>query len=446
MSSRSKPIEVRVFSIQSRLPRNGSGRLLPHPHIVRWSVNGKQHSKAFKIKTEAETYRASLIVAQRNGEKFDITTGRPQSWLRTEITVAVWAKTWVDQNWDSWSPRSRRSVVEVLTRFLVLAVSDTASEPPVDIAAQTRSWLKNGRTSATPTPSSTPAWITRWSLSLTSLDRPRCDLLKLKLLVRADGKRFKASTSQRYRTTIGAMLEDAVMSQHLESNDWSIKRNATQKKRNKEKISLEAPVDLPTPRQVRAALDKVVTHQPGSRDHHMILSLVYFAGMRPSEAAAVHVEDINLAEDEYGFGVLHVHRGLKRAGEGYGENDEMVGSTKTGVSRQVPIPRELCGTLRAYIGDRTHGPLVRTRNNKPINLGNTSRAWRRACGERQCRVYDLRHACATLWLSAGVPIGEVARRLGNSPEVLMRVYARVLNGDRSLGNQRIALALKSQSE
>lgn len=30
------------------------------------------------------------------------------------------------------------------------------------------------------------------------------------------------------------------------------------------------------------------------------------------------------------------------------------------------------------------------------------------------RPYDLRHACITRWLNAGVPIAEVARRVGNS--------------------------------
>jgi integrase len=35
------------------------------------------------------------------------------------------------------------------------------------------------------------------------------------------------------------------------------------------------------------------------------------------------------------------------------------------------------------------------------------------------RVYDCRHACATTWLRAGVPLGEVARRLGHSVETLV---------------------------
>ena len=58
--------------------------------------------------------------------------------------------------------------------------------------------------------------------------------------------------------------------------------------------------------------------------------------------------------------------------------------------------------------------------------------------------YDLRHACATLWLGAGVPVGEVARRLGHSPEVLLKKYAGVLSGDEDLSNARIDAALRNE--
>ncbi|RAO57731.1 hypothetical protein LUPAC06_02953 [Micromonospora saelicesensis] len=37
------------------------------------------------------------------------------------------------------------------------------------------------------------------------------------------------------------------------------------------------------------------------------------------------------------------------------------------------------------------------------------------------RPYDLRHAAASLWLNAGVPPTEVARRLGHGVAVLLRV-------------------------
>ncbi|MEW2165153.1 hypothetical protein AB0912_19495 [Streptomyces sp. NPDC007084] len=53
------------------------------------------------------------------------------------------------------------------------------------------------------------------------------------------------------------------------------------------------------------------------------------------------------------------------------------------------------------------------------------------------RPYDLRHTCITTWLNAGVPVAEVARRVGNSPEVIHRVYEGCIYGQEAAMNKRI---------
>ncbi|MFG3307615.1 hypothetical protein [Streptomyces wuyuanensis] len=58
------------------------------------------------------------------------------------------------------------------------------------------------------------------------------------------------------------------------------------------------------------------------------------------------------------------------------------------------------------------------------------------------RPYDLRHACITRWLNAGVPIAEVARRVGNSPEVIHRRYHGCIDGHEEAANAKIAKALE----
>lgn len=55
--------------------------------------------------------------------------------------------------------------------------------------------------------------------------------------------------------------------------------------------------------------------------------------------------------------------------------------------------------------------------------------------------YDLRHAAASLWLNAGVPAPEVAERAGHSVDVLLKVYAKCVDGQREIANQRIEAAL-----
>jgi hypothetical protein len=64
------------------------------------------------------------------------------------------------------------------------------------------------------------------------------------------------------------------------------------------------------------------------------------------------------------------------------------------------------------------------------------------------RSYDCRHAAATTWLRAGVPLGEVASRLGHSVDALVSTYVGTINGDDEVANTRIetALAVRSWSQ
>jgi integrase len=57
------------------------------------------------------------------------------------------------------------------------------------------------------------------------------------------------------------------------------------------------------------------------------------------------------------------------------------------------------------------------------------------------RPYDLRHAAVSTWLNAGVPAAEVAERAGHSVDVLNKVYAKCVDGQRDVLNERIAAVL-----
>jgi integrase len=57
------------------------------------------------------------------------------------------------------------------------------------------------------------------------------------------------------------------------------------------------------------------------------------------------------------------------------------------------------------------------------------------------RPYDLRHAAVSLWLNVGVPATEVAERAGHSVEVLLKVYAKCIDGEEATVNRRIEGAL-----
>nr|WP_318528337.1 hypothetical protein [Nonomuraea gerenzanensis]SBP00069.1 phage integrase family protein [Nonomuraea gerenzanensis] len=58
------------------------------------------------------------------------------------------------------------------------------------------------------------------------------------------------------------------------------------------------------------------------------------------------------------------------------------------------------------------------------------------------RVYDLRHACVSTWLNAGVPATQVAAWAGHSVEVLLRIYAKCVAGQDEAARRRILTALQ----
>jgi integrase len=122
------------------------------------------------------------------------------------------------------------------------------------------------------------------------------------------------------------------------------------------------------------------------------------------------------------------------------------GEPKTG-NRTVPISPELGSLLRTWMADRSLGPsdlLFRTRTGRRPTPSNWGRAPKWVCakvGRQPMWVYDCRHACATAWLRAGVPLGEVARRLGHSVETLVSIYVGALDGDDLAVNKLIDAAM-----
>lgn len=54
--------------------------------------------------------------------------------------------------------------------------------------------------------------------------------------------------------------------------------------------------------------------------------------------------------------------------------------------------------------------------------------------------YDLRHTTVSTWLNGGVTPADVARWAGHSVEILLKIYAKCLDGDERL-RQRVQAAL-----
>ena len=85
--------------------------------------------------------------------------------------------------------------------------------------------------------------------------------------------------------------------------------------------------------------------------------------------------------------------------------------------------------------------LFRTRNDTRPCGSKWARSWHRALasvGQKPMRIYDCRHAAATTWLRARMPLAETARRLGHSVETLVCTYVGALDDEERIANHRIA--------
>jgi integrase len=245
-----------------------------------------------------------------------------------------------------------------------------------------------------------------------------------------------ASTAARYRKVAKACIRRAVQLDLLTADPWP---PAPSGRSRRNAVRLRRAVDvrrLPSPAAMARAIDAIVTHQPGSRTYRAMTAIAYYGGLRPSEIVVLRPRSLELPESGWGrIEVVEADIALDEPGE-----------PKTG-PRSVPIPPVLVEILRDCVRSGGFGPddlIFRTRNGKRPTASNWARTWQRALGAtglQPLRVYDCRHAAATMWLKAGLPLGEVARRLGHSVETLVSTYVGALDGDEELGNQRIEAAL-----
>lgn len=60
---------------------------------------------------------------------------------------------------------------------------------------------------------------------------------------------------------------------------------------------------------------------------------------------------------------------------------------------------------------------------------------------RARRVYDLRHACVSTWLNAGVRPVQIAEWAGHSAAVLLKIYAKCIDDQDHINRRRIEDAL-----
>lgn len=425
-----KPQEIVIYPPRNVETEASAPRT--RPWRVRSKVAGGDVSKHFARERDAWRYYTKLIEARDEGFRFDPATGEPVSWAGVDVSVASWAHTWFQRRSPHLMPRTRLSYVEGLAEVLPHIVNAKAPKlDPValqDLRGEIRAWLASAN-------GPMPLYLIRHSVTLSDLeDSGACRRADAALAVARDGSMRGARTTNRLRVTIRTVLNAAVEEKLLVRNPWP----TTNKRAVKERPSTDSfdKALLPSLNDIESAagrLDRMRTDR--TPDYKVIIWLCALAGLRPGEARALHIEDLELPED--GWGAINVRRSLSDSTSSLRGSDPLVGATKTGRNRWVPIEPRLVRILTDHIGGRTDGLVAQGSGGSPVGSTALQKAWVVARGDAEWRVYDLRHSCATRWLRATGNVPLVARRLGHSPEVLLSIYAGVFPGDEEHANERI---------
>jgi integrase len=450
--------DVRIHGILTNKKTSGNS------YTIRWRVAGNAFRKTFATKALAESYRSTLIVAQREGTAFDAVSGLPEP-LARKLRSRSWlahAMDFVDMKWPHASPKHRVSIAEALSTVTpVFLATDRGVPSDKAMRAALYGWAFNKvRRDSGELPTETQrtlTWIEEHSVSLTDasdagLIRKALDALTLRL----DGKPAAPNTVARKRAVLYGALQYAVELRLLESHPFT-------------HLSWKAPktddeVDRRTvvnPAQAAKLLECVANRAP---DLEAFFGCMYYSALRPEEALFLHRHNYEPPADQGGWGWFNLTGSTVVLGKEWSGTDsiyqdrELKHRSKTAI-RRVPVPPALVELVDAHIerykvAEDARLFVIRTgpRPGRPVASSTYTRVWRNARKDAFAKAqlasplakvpYHLRHAAVSLWLNAGVPATQVAEWAGHSLHVLLKVYAKCIDGQEDAARQRIEAALK----
>jgi integrase len=272
-----------------------------------------------------------------------------------------------------------------------------------------------------------------------------------------DGKPAATQTYRRRRAVVFNVLEYAVELEMLPSNPLGRVR----RKRGRTALQEVDRRVVVNPRQARELLTAVTYvggyERASGRRLRAFFGCLYYAAMRPGEALGLRRSDCTLPVN--GWGRIELAETRPTAGKAWTDSGEAhdrrgLKQRAAGEVRIVSIPPPLVRMLRQHLDDfgtAEDGRLFASERGNVVAASSYSRAWKQArelallpgqvSSVLAFRPYDLRHAGVSQWLNSGVPAPEVAARAGHSVDVLLKIYAKCIDGQETEMNDRIMQGL-----
>jgi integrase len=223
------------------------------------------------------------------------------------------------------------------------------------------------------------------------------------------------------------------------------------------------PIDkrvVVNPQQARNLLEAVRAQGKSGRMLEAFFGVMYYAGLRPAEVVNLRRNNLHFPASENQWGELVFEQSAPATGAAWTDSGtrrevRQLKGREVGERRVAPCPPELTRLLTRHLdehGTDDEGRLFRgVLNGGEVPEGTYCRVWKKAreaalsaeeyASPLASRPYDLRHACVSTWLNAGVPGPQVAEWAGHGLDVLYRIYAKCLAGQEDSIRQRITSVL-----
>ncbi|AUA11215.1 tyrosine-type recombinase/integrase [Streptomyces sp. SID8382] len=433
-------------------------------YLVRWAVGGTPFSESHKTKALADRFRAKLLRAVDKGEPFDTVTGLPDSLRggKAALTLLELALKYLDHRWAGASAKQRDSMTDSLAVAVPSLIKQVRGRPePTVLRRALRSYLLPVPRRSRERPDDVAAavrWIEKASLPVAELAEighvhALVDALSRKL----NGKPAANQTYRRRRAVTFNALEYAVELEMLPSNPLGRVR----RKRGQQPVQEVDRRVVVNPKQVRELLNAVTYvggyERASGRRLRAFFGCMYYAATRPGEALGLRRSDCELPET--GWGRITVEETRPSAGKSWTDSGEAhdrrgLKQRSPGEVRIVPIPPPLVRMLREHLeefGTAEDDRIFFSERGNVVASSSYYRVWQRTrelglppnqvSSVLAAKPYDLRHACVSQWLNSGVPAPEVAARAGHSVDVLLKIYAKCIDGQEGEMNDRIMKGL-----
>lgn len=400
------------------------------PYLVKWRVDGRDRTRSFSTKREAEVFKRKLQRALEDGIEFNSLTGFPDTWVKSKITFAECVNELTKLKNQSWELKSFDSFADAISGSIYFLIqprmkNQYTREEITKIARKYVVDYGNSALKPTATEQAVLDHIYKYSLRLSELSTEVIEDTLSFLGTLLGGGAVAKRTFIRREQALNQVLNHAFKRKYILENP--IDRATFTLGSQITEVQLGGVLTVDECRKITKAVRMRTSKKDPSLPEKMsvYMSIGWLAGLRPSEISGLRKSDISLGRNKHinvSRASVTINKSVSMSNESYTIKG-LKGRTK-GQSRPVPINSELEKILKPYIKNMGPTDLLFTNlgQNKPISTDQAANWFEKVRPNKNYSLYDLRHTYASVLIYAGHNVVDVAKRMGNSPVLCMRTY------------------------